>query len=169
MHSLSVLLITRTCASGKTTLGELLEAKHGYKHIDGDVVWKKVKEENKRLGSQLKVGWNEIHFDILRDSLENIHSSNLVITHIIYPEVLPLYQGFFAERGMRMHFIVLTPHLQTIYERNNTRTCWSKPTPKQYVDEIYEKLHKDVYKEYFLDTSDQTPEQTVEGILERVK
>jgi gluconate kinase len=161
---MSVLLLTGTCASGKTTVGELLEKDYGYHHIDGDDVWNAVKLEQGK-----GVGWNEIHQDILNHCLQKMYSSNVVITHVIYPEIFPVYTSFFERERMAMTLVVLVPTIDTVYQRNNTRTCWSVPTPQKYIDDIYGKLSSNEYLPYFLDTTHQKPEQTVSQVLNRIK
>jgi gluconate kinase len=162
--SSSVLLITGTCASGKTTLGKLLADKYGYIHIDGDEVWKEVKAQR---GKQ--VGWNDIHQDILTHTTQFVDLSKIVITHVIFPELLPIYQAFYAQRNLQLIVIVLMPKNEVIYSRNQLRKCWPVPTAQKDIDDINKKLKSDLYLSYYLDTSDQSPGESVAAILALLK
>jgi gluconate kinase len=160
----TVLLITGTCASGKTTLGELLAQNHLYHHIDGDTFKKKLKKER----GLSKLDWNAIHDDLMLHTLDFIQQADVVITHVVLPEKINDYVTFYAERNISFNFVILMPSKKSIYQRNATRTCWSAPTPHKYIDEFYDAYDsaREKNSQYFLDTTNHSPGESLELILD---
>jgi adenylate kinase family enzyme len=155
-----VVLISGPCASGKSTLGKILASNYGYIHIDGDTVWHKVKQTNK------KIHWNEIHDEIMLQSIE-FSQSNIVITHLIPPDVFPEYEAFYNERSISFEIMILMPPKDIIMKRNQTRTCWKHPTPEDFIDSFYFVFTdaQNKYGQYFVSNSESTPEETIKRWL----
>jgi tRNA uridine 5-carbamoylmethylation protein Kti12 len=155
-----ILLISGPCASGKTTLGNILASQYGYIHIDGDPVWNQLKQKDK------DIHWNDIHADIMRRSIEYGHS-NVVITHLVPPGVIPQYEVFYNKHDVSFDLIILLPPLETLIQRNKTRTCWENPTPDDVINKYYNIFigAKNEYGHYFVNNSKLTPKETIKQYL----
>lgn len=161
-----ILLITGTCASGKTTVGEILSRQYGYKHIDGDQFKRELK---KRRGLE-KLDWDEIHEDLISHAIELSTRANVVISHVVLPPNLGVYQAICSNLDALFRFIILMPSRETVYSRNKNRTCWSSPTPKKFIDEFYDSYIEAVnaLSENVLDNSNQSPLETATQIMMRL-
>lgn len=158
----NVLLISGTCAAGKTTIGTLLSEKYGYHHIEGD----EVKKHAQQRDVTKKINWNEMHSEILQKSLQSEYEK-IVISYVILPDKLSLYKDFYEKHDISFSIVILMPSLANVYERNNTRTCWNRPTPKKFIDEFYNAFlaNKDKYGKYFLNNTSLDIEETAEKIV----
>jgi adenylate kinase family enzyme len=158
----TMLLISGTCASGKTTVGQILSQQYGFSHVDGDVVKQDLEAKRKE-----KVAWNTIHGDIIERSVALFDHSSVVITHVVLPKILPQYELACRERDIPLQIVILMPERKEIYKRNATRTCWSRPTPQKFIDEFHDAYlrEKEQLEQYFFDSTGQTGEESAKEIL----
>jgi hypothetical protein len=95
-----VLLISGSCASGKSTISHLIASTYGAVQIDGDWMLQLRKIE---LGE--KPDFNDIHMDMLTMA-QGFASmgKDVVVAHVILPEALPLYESFLKQKRIRYLF-----------------------------------------------------------------
>lgn len=161
-----VILLTGNCASGKSTIAKILAEKYSYYFIDGDQVWKLKKTQN----PNIKIHWDKIHDDIMNLAMERLNSDNIVISHLILPNRIPEYEKWALTNGINIHIFVLYPNIDEINNRNLTRTCWSKPTPKYIINTVQDifRESKKSLKKYYYDNSIETPDITSKIIIDLV-
>jgi gluconate kinase len=134
-----LLVLSGTCASGKTTTACALRAKYGFDVIDGDCVMNVIRHKT----GVHKVDFNgpamlaEIALEI--DILLAL-KRDIVLSHVIVPEDIPLYRRIFQSRQLRYKLFVLQPSYQAAVARSQTRTCFNHITPEVWVKHFYDLL-----------------------------
>ena len=157
-----VLVISGSCASGKTTLSYLLAERYGFVQIDGDWVL-----ENRKAEEGRHVDFNEIHPYLLTMAEGLVRLGKPVaIAHVVVPEVVRRYETWLGERGIPHKVVVLMPDQSILLERNATRDCWPKTTPEYWVLRFYQDYlcAPDAVKACFYDNSFETPEETAAAL-----
>jgi len=163
-----VLLITGTCASGKSTIAQIAAQQYGFFLIDGDGVRQIVK---------LKMGlsesdWNADYFHneilLMIDMLLSL-GHDIAIAHVILPEIIPRYRDFLCKRGVNYFFSVLLPNHKILLQRNESRECWT--TEEKWIREFHHpfvglKSNGDIFVH---DNSNETPEETTELFINHFK
>jgi len=115
-----VLVISGTCASGKTTISDVLAQQYGFVQLDGD--WPPSKRKAEKGTS---IGFNEAHNELLALAEGIVHlSHDVVIAHVVLPEWVPHYERYLVERGISHRIVILMPRMDVILDRNETRECW---------------------------------------------
>ena len=115
-----VLVVSGTCASGKTTVSDVLAEQHGFVQLDADWFLAKRKDE---LGRH--IDFNEVHEEMLTMAEGLVHlGRDVVIAHVVLPEWVAMYERFFGERGIAYRVVILMPQMKVILQRNEERVCW---------------------------------------------
>lgn len=165
--SARVLLLSGTCASGKSAVSYLLSERYGLVQIDGDWVLDMLRRELGR-----RVGFEETHEAMLAMAVGMVAlGKSAVIAHIILPEALARYRARLTERGIIHRAVVLMPTMEALLERNRTRDCWPQPTPEYWVRKFVDDLRagpEDV-QALFYDNSNETAEQTAQRLWELLR
>lgn len=153
-----LLLLSGSCASGKSTISFLLSERHGFAQIDGDWVLQLAKEEYGK-----GVDYTSIDPPMLACAAAlSALGMPSVIAQIVLPARMPYYERYCAERGIPFRAAVLLPREDVLLARNRERVCWPKTTPEQWVL----KFQRDLYAapasfaRWYDDNSCETPEQT---------
>ena len=158
-----VLIVSGTCASGKTTISYLMSEQYGFVQIDGDWILEKWKTEQNR-----RVDFNEIHHDVLAMAEGFVLlGKSVAIAHVVLPEFLSLHEEALRERQIDGKIVILMPQESILKFRNTHRKCWPKTTPEYWVMKFYQDFlnaPEDV-KAHFYDNSDETAEQTAENLF----
>lgn len=163
-----VIVLTGTCASGKSSTAEILKMKYGFEVIDGDCVMQVVKH---------KLGISKIEYDAasMYAEIENqidillALKKNIVISHVITVKDIDIYRKMFERRNLKYKIFILHPKLEAAIARSKTRTCHKSVTPEEWVEYFYNKL--DEFKEknnedvICFDNSDFSLEESVDRIL----
>lgn len=158
-----VVLISGTCASGKSRISYELASTHGFVQIDGDWVWTMLKAESGK-----KLPSDAIHRDLM-DMAYGMHLSgrNSSVAHVVRPHEFGGYEQYMGQRGVPLLEVVLQPTEAVAIARSVERRCWPKPTPEYWVrffrDEFAE--WKDRGNVRILDNSDAKPENTAAAIV----
>ena len=164
-RGIGVLLLTGTCGSGKTTVSALLGAMPGWIRIGEDEVWKELFErERGAFGSdehrRKRAAVHEVVQAALLEALAG--GSNAVLDATVHespPEAYVEYREFFERSGIRWTLRVLHPRLEVAVHRAATRDGWRADADR--VASLRAKFTGAVFPpEWFLDTSEQTPEET---------
>jgi len=127
--SARVLVLSGTCASGKSTIANLLAERYRLVPIDGDWLLSYYKNELGR----------PIPSDRLNDDLLSIAAGlaalgmSSVIAHVVLPASFPAYDAYLTACGLPHRIVALTPGMPVLRARNRTRTCWPKPTPERWI------------------------------------
>lgn len=156
--SAPALVITGSCAGGKTTLSYLLSKHHGFVQIDGDWVL-----EDRKAEGQRPVDADELHPYLLTmtHGLATL-GKPVALAHIVPPSLIPHYQAWLTERRVAHRIVILMPQTQVLLARNETRICWPKTTPEHWVLKFHEDYLNapDRIQGFFYDNSEETPDQT---------
>ena len=161
-----VLVISGSCAGGKTTVSYLLSEHHGFVQIDGDWVL-----ESRKAEAQHRVDTDEIHPYLLTMAEGFARLGRPVaLAHIVPPSLIPHYQAWLTERRIAHRIVILMPQTPVLLARNATRVCWPKTTPEYWVL----KFHQDyldapaAVRDLFYDNSAETPDQTAAALARSV-
>jgi len=132
-------VLTGTCASGKTTVAEALVARHGFGAIDGDCVMDAVRHRH----GLTRFGYNgpemvaEIACEV--DILLAL-GYDVVISHVILSADLDVYREILQARGVNYCMVLLRPDIDTALARSRERTCFGSVTPEKWVRYFHDDL-----------------------------
>ena len=161
-----VLVISGSCAGGKTTISYLLSEHHGFVQIDGDWVL-----ESRKAREQRHVDADEIHSYLLTmaEGIARL-SRPVALAHIVPPSIVPHYQAWLTERRIAHRIVILMPRTPVLLARNEARICWPKATPEHWVLKFHDDYLNapDPIKALFYDNSDETPDQTAAALARSV-
>jgi hypothetical protein len=162
-----VLLISGSCASGKSTISHLIASTYGAVQIDGDWMLQLRKIE---LGE--KPDFNDIHMDMLTMA-QGFASmgKDVVVAHVILPEALPLYESFLKQKRIRYLFVVLMPGESDLLARSQERKCWPEPTPKYWVYKFNNDLiaGSEHFRKAFYDNTSESPDETASCLWNKLQ
>ncbi len=161
-----LLLISGSCASGKSTVSYLLAQRYGCVQIDGDWI---LHLRRRELGHAPE--YPGIDADMLAMAAGILALGRaVVIAHVILPAQLVFYADFCAARGIAWQMAALLPREEVLLERNRTRVCWPKTTPEYWVLKFHADLQDapDTFKRWYYDNSLETPAETAQRLAERL-
>jgi len=165
----AVLLVTGTCGSGKTTITSLLE-QHGWTRISEDEIWPRLFGKNRGpFGSaEHRAKRQQVHEIVFQSVQSALATGQRVVidatVHEARPEAFEEYQAFFDHHGIIWQIRILHPALAVAVTRDAGRPRGSLGAER--VAELHEKFTELVFpKSWFLDTSEQSPAETVAEIL----
>ena len=146
-----MMILTGTCASGKTTTAEVLMSRYGFVALDSDCVRRVI--EHKTGLAKVEYNGPEMFEEILNtiDILLTLQK-DIALSHVILPNELDQYHDMFEERELPYMMFVLQPNHETAVARSQTRTCWPNITPEKWV-------------RYFHDEFSQSSEQLRETVV----
>lgn len=121
----NVIIITGLCGSGKSSVGQMLEKKIGYVHIDGDAVSKRVNWDIRNGNLKERSGYR-----VFDEMLESIHvllqqGYSVIGTYVFSEEEMKRYKEKFTELGVNSHFFVLKTEKDICIERDKARESWT--------------------------------------------
>ncbi|MDP6575148.1 MAG: AAA family ATPase [Candidatus Peribacteraceae bacterium] len=164
---MKVLLITGPGGSGKSTVAEMIASQNGFVYLDGD------NEDTEFFpnGNQ----WLPENVELLRKAHDKIlnkvralidKGNNVVIDYIIFGQYEGFIKSFRNEFGDNFSVKVLFPSFEKMAKRDAERKCWT--TGKERIETVhseFEALKDIIGEENYLDTSEQSPEDTVQDII----
>jgi predicted kinase len=168
--SARVLLLTGTCGSGKSTIAGLIAQRVGWVHISEDDVWRAHFHKKRgafgtdehRLKRRIV---HDIVFEQIRAALQE--GSNVVLDAIVHntpPESYRDYEEFLNEQSIPWQVRVLHPRVDVAVARDRARAGWHAGA--EGVTELWAKFTTELFApDCFLDTSEDSPEETVERVL----
>ena len=157
-----VLLLAGPGGAGKSTIANMLVERRGFVCLDGDSEdteffpdgdqWLPENTERLRLA----------HEKILRKAkLLAGQGKNVVVDYIIFGRYAEFLELFKKEFGDELDIKILMPSQSELIKRDSERECWT--TGPDRIAAVYEELmllKRDIGAGYFLDTSNQTSEET---------
>lgn len=165
-----VIVLTGTCASGKKTIAQILQRRHGFRIIDGnvvrDVVRHKLGIRNAQFNGEEMIAEIAHQIDILAALGEDI-----VLSHVIVPDDLPRYRAIFRRRQLRYLIILLQPDYATAVTRSKTRTCFNGVTDEYWIKHFHQQLcvleQQEPPDVIVYDNAGETPVESAEWIMQR--
>jgi|SRR5262249_4955920 len=166
----SVLLLTGTCGSGKTTIAKLLTEHAGWKHISEDNIWHELFGRNRGqfLSDEHRLKRRQVQALVLEQLLSSLHAERDIVieatVHESPPEAYREYQRLFELHAIEWKIRVLHPRSDVAVARDASRTCWS--VGEKAVAELRAKFNKGVLgAECYVDNSDETADETMRRLL----
>lgn len=162
-----LVVLTGTCASGKSTTAEALIARHGFYAIDGNCAADVIRHKH----GITRFAFNgiemlqeiECEIDILLSLRQNI-----VLSHVIIPSDLPAYREMFRSRGMNYTVFVLQPQYTVAVLRSRERNVFQTITGEEWVKHFHAAMNDFIPEDdvVILDNSELDVEASVEKILQ---
>ncbi len=168
---LKVLILTGPGGAGKSTIAQLLVEQCGFVLLDGDSEdteffpdgdqWLPENTEKLRLA----------HEKILQ-KVKSLSSQgkNVVVDYIIFGRYTEFIESFQKEFGNKLEIKVLMPSQDELIKRDAERECWT--TGPDRIAAVYAELlplKEKIGKGHFIDTSNQTPEETFQMYFSQMK
>ena len=168
-----ILVVTGTCGSGKTTVSMMIANRPGWVRVSEDDIWRKYFD--KRRGpfgtEEYRRKRRRVHAVVFDACLAAVAAQrNVVIDATVHeapPEAYKDYRDFFDARGVTWRLRVLHPRLEVAIARDAMRSTARLGADR--VASLRAKFTGTVFgAECFIDSSEETPEQTVTRLLEDV-
>lgn len=167
-----VVLVTGISASGKSTVADLLAQRFARGvHVRGDVFRRMVvagREEMSAESSDEAWAQLRLRYRLAATTADAYHEAGfaVVVQDVVLGAVLEDYVG--AIRARPLVVVVLAPHPQAVARREVERPKTAYLDGALTIEELDGALRNDTpLLGLWLDTTDQTPEQTVDEIIER--
>jgi Shikimate kinase len=135
--SKSIIVLTGTCGSGKTSTAQALMHRYGFYLIDGDCVINLLKNKFGIKNNGIEE-FKEISKEI--DILLSL-DKNIVLSHVILQSDIRKYQELFVSRHLKYKFFVLHPSCSISISRTKTRTCFKGVIDEKWVKYFYDELN----------------------------
>ena len=166
-----VIILTGPGGAGKTTIAKLLVDKYNFILIDGDREDTEFFQNGKKqyLPENIE-SLKKAHDKILNlaKKLFNKQEKNIVIDYIIFGEYIKFFEKFKKEFNKDLIIKVLFPSLEEMVKRDWDRECWTTGIGRIIaVKRELEKIKKYIGKENFINSTKQTPEETIKYILKK--
>lgn len=159
-----VLLLAGPGGVGKTTIAELLAKKCGYVVLDAENIDSKFFPNGGQwLPENVKL-LSKAHDEIIGKAKELYDSGEkLIIDYIIFGHYREFIEKLREAFGRHLSVRVLFPSEEATIKRDVERESWTTGSERiRTVRAEYEDLKGEIGTENYIDTSDQTPQQTLE-------
>ena len=166
-----VLLLTGTCGSGKSTIAARLGARPGWTRISEDDVWaQRIGRDRGAFGTPGHRAKRRVVHDVVFDALRAAVAAGLRVAldatvHESPPESFEEYRAFLREARIPWALRVLHPDLEVAVARDGARP--GARLGRQRVTDLHAKFTTRTFPSaWFLDTSADTPDDTVRRLVE---
>ncbi|MFH0769921.1 MAG: AAA family ATPase [Candidatus Peregrinibacteria bacterium] len=162
-----VLLITGPGGAGKSTIAKMIARDRNFVCVDGDREDTEFFPDGDQWLPENKEMLKKAHRKILQKAKELINTGkSVIVDYIIFGEYENFAEMFKKEFGDSFAMMVLFPSQAELIKRDRDRECWTTgPDRIAAVYKEFESAKKSIGAENYLDTSAQTPEETVEDIF----
>lgn len=166
----NVLLLTGPGGAGKTTVATALSKRMGFAYLDGDREDTEFFPAGGQWLPEKKDLLKKAHEKILRRTREFVQQgNNVVIDYIIFGRYQEFIASFRRAFGEDFSARVLFPSEKELIRRDVERVCWTTgPERIRAVFEEFASLKDVIGEENYLDTTKQTPEETIADILRSI-
>ena len=168
----SVVLITGISASGKSTVADLLARRFGRGvHVKGDVFRRMVVRGRHEMGATPSAeAWDQLRlrYRLGAATADTYHAAgfSVVVQDVVIGDVLDEYVA--AINARTRFVVVLTPQPDEVAARESGRDKVAYREGAATIEALDQALrHETPKRGLWLDTSEHTPEQTVDEILTR--
>ncbi|HTS87275.1 MAG TPA: AAA family ATPase [Gemmatimonadales bacterium] len=163
MHAL---LLTGTCGSGKTTVSTLLGGRAGWTRISEDEIWPRLfGRDRSAFGSDDHRRKRAIvHGAVFTAAATALSGGSRVVidatVHESPPEAYLEYRAFFESLAVPWAIRILHPRLDVAIARDAARAGWHAGPAR--VSLLHAKFTRSIFTpDWFLDTSDHSPAETI--------
>jgi adenylate kinase family enzyme len=154
-----ILLITGPCAVGKTTISKLISKQYGLKYIGGDDIKNKLYPKISKI-NEFPEKLDRVYLQLFNTVKENFDKNINIVLDYIFLKQISTYQTTFKHH---LTTRILLPTISTIVLRDQQRICWTAGTETiSYLYPKFTSLKKTLPIDYFIDSSNETPQQTLE-------
>ncbi len=164
VKSNKVLILTGPGGSGKTTIAELLEKRYDFVRLNADREDTEFFANGKQWLPENSKKLSQAHDKILKKAKALFNTGhNVIVDYIIFGDYLNFFQKFNKEFGNALEIKVLFPSRNEIVFRDSKRESWV--TGADRIKAVYDELDaikNKIGEDKYLDTSGQTPEETLE-------
>lgn len=171
-----IFLITGAQAAGKSTVGRLLAERFDRgAFVEGDVMWKLVvsgREDMTLEPTEEAVRQLELRYRNGAMLADSLFESGFTAVHseIVMEHGLPLYAQLVRNRPL--YIVMLCPSVEAVVARERARekTAYAGmgTTLEEAVERFYEGIESSPRLGLWVDSSDQSPDETVDEIMSRV-
>ena len=168
-----VLLLSGTCASGKSTIAQLLADEHGWTRLSEDDVWRRRFHENRGVfGSEgHRQKRRPVREELVRALCVAVEKADVVVDGTVHeadPSSIDEYEGLFGTAGVRWQLRVLHPWLDVAAQRDATRRGWT--AGPACVEALWTKFSGALFDpRAFIDTSGDEPTETARRVLDSLE
>lgn len=159
-----VLILSGPGGTGKTTIAKLLSKRFGFFRLDGDREDSEFFPNGKQWLSKNSKKLQKAHNKILQRTKELVQRDKIVIVdYIIFGDYLNFFEKFKKTFGKHLEIRILFPDVEECVKRDLRRRCWT--TGRKRIEAVYsdfKKIKNKIGVDKFIDTSGQTPAETVE-------
>ncbi len=159
-----VLILSGPGGSGKTAIAELLVKNCNFVLLDGDNEDTEFFPDGKQWLPENSEKLHEAHEKILKKTKEIFKKGrSVVVDYIIFGHYLEFFEKFKNEFGSSLEIKILFPSKHECIDRDIKRECWT--TGVERINKVYkefEDIKDKLDAENFIDTTEQTTEETFE-------
>lgn len=163
-----ILLLTGPAAAGKTTIAKLLAEQFGFLYLDCDKIDSQFLPEGLHYLLENSPKLKSAHQAILATINKNkTQNKPIVLDYIIFGHYKEFIHGLTTSYPNTV-IAVLFPTKEEMIKRDIERDCWTageKRIREVYAD--FERLEGFIGEKNYLDTTNQTPEQTIASLKKR--
>ncbi len=158
-----VILLAGAGGAGKSTIAELISQKHNYVLIDGDHEDSEFFPDGDQWLPENSKKLARAHDKILSKAQAIVsQGKKVVVDYIVFGRYLEYFEKFRKSFGDDLQICVLFPSEAETVKRDKDRECWTTGADRISVVRCELEMIKDrVGAENFIDTSGQSPEETV--------